>query len=302
MSFYHYIFSKSLKMVKHLQAQPKNNYHPHSGKRALLKASVSIEAALTLPVVLLSLAILIQPITVMNTSRKMQTVCEDICKEVCSSVNVFTKNDESDNGKTAEDESGSEELGKLAIDAFTSVALGKYAKEKALTEINDARIDNVNFMGTQFMLGDDIVTVELEYSYDLPFLELFGLDEITQTVTASRRAWLGKEGSGGSEDGLEGDDEWVYIAKHGIRYHKSPECRYLNTEGMISISYEEAIASGKTFCERCGRSAGPGDAVYVFAGGNKYHLSDKCKVDVPWVKKVKKSDVEYMGACKVCGK
>lgn len=309
MSFYHYLFNKS-KRLTHLQAQPKNNYHQiFNDKRASLKASVSIEAALTLPVVLLALAILIQPITVMNTSRQMQTVCEDICKDVAASVCDYTKDstddttsgsDNRDNEKHSGDSGG--DIGTLALDALTSIALGKYAKEKALVEINDSRISNVDFMGTQFMLGDDMITVSLEYRYDLPFLELFGLDEVTQTVTASRRAWTGRKGSGGDSDELEGDDIWVYIAKHGTRYHLSSECRYLNTEGMSSVSYEAALASGKTFCERCGRTAGPGDTVYVFSGGSKYHLSDKCKVDVPWVKKVKKSDVEYMGACKVCGK
>ena len=155
-------------------------------------------------------------------------------------------------------------------------------------------------------MGDgEIITITLDYRYRLPF-SVFGLPGVPQSVTASRRAWIGRineEENSGNEEGEE-EDEIVYVGKNSTRYHISRGCHYLSnnltTVPFSSVSSERNSGGGKYHaCPRCANGI-TGGSVYIMPSGTAYHADPGCTAINAYVKAVKKSEVEYLGPCHYC--
>ena len=274
-------------------------------KRVYTKASLTIEAALGLPLILFAMVILLMPIRIMNADMRMQAAAEAVVIDVCKyqyTVNELKKNinvnDTSDMETEAEEtyDSNIEDCKSITSDS----ALGAYAALRAVKEVDDEKLNIVSFTGSKFMRENDMIVVRLDYEYELPFPVLH-LGSLTQEVVASRRAWTGQDGSGGpSGASEEEDDEIVYIGKNPTRYHLSPTCHYLSNDYSTAVVGDDGRASGRKPCDRCGRSAVPGQTVYVTPDGDKYHTDTNCSAMRSYPQAVKKSEVEYLGCCSYC--
>lgn len=288
-----------------LQAQKCGNLK--KDKRVCLKASLTIEAALGLPLILFSMIVLLFPLRIMDADRKMQMAAESVTIDVSKymyTINEINKERESDKkGTDAEDEDSTidediYEYMKIGTDA----ALGAFAAKRATDEVDDAGMNIINFLGSEFMRENDMIVVKLDYEYKLPF-PVLRLGTLTQEVVASRRAWTGKKGSsaGASTGAEDEDDEIVYIGKNSTRYHMSPTCHYLsNSWSQVTVG-SDGKAGGRKPCDRCGKGAKPGQVVYVTPQGDKFHTDTGCSAMQAYPQAVKKSEVEWMGCCSYCG-
>ena len=265
------------------------------GKRVHLRASLTIEAALGLPLILFSMVVLMMPLRIMDADRQMQLAAEAVASDV--SKYMYTAN-EIEHGRNASTEGEAYDF----LNIKNDVALGTFAAVRAKEEATDKALSIVNFMGSEFMHEDDMITVKLEYSYKLPFAVL-GLGTLTQETVASRRAWTGRDGSGGAVTSgeLEEGDEWVYIGRNSTRYHLSASCHYLSNSWSTSVVGNDGRASGKKPCDRCGRAAATGQTVYITPSGEKYHTDINCSAMKAYPQIVKRSTVEHMGCCSYCG-
>lgn len=198
-----------------LQAHCRGNLK--QDKRVYLKASLTIESALGLPLILFSMIILMMPLRMMNADMQMQAAAEAVVTDV--SKYMFAVNEL----QMERDENISEVSG-----IASGAALGAFVEARARKELSDRKIKTVNFLGSEFMRENDMIVVRLDYEYELPF-QVFHLGSITQETVAARRAWTGKDGSSGSitADGPGEDDEMVYVTANGRKegiYHTSPKC------------------------------------------------------------------------------
>ena len=146
----------------------------------------------------------------------------------------------------------------------------------------------------------------MDYRLKLPF-SVFGLDSIPMESVSLRRAWVGAEGGrleGGSSAGREEEEEVVYLGKNPTRYHVSPLCHYLyNDLQAVSAEQIEGLRNqqGQRYkpCKRCGNASAR--TYYIMPSGSSYHTSESCSAIGAYVRAVKRSEAEYLGACSYCG-
>lgn len=276
--------------------------------RRTYKASLSVEAALCFSLLIIALAILIMPFDMMNTNRKIRGIAEGVCKDVSQYAYTYNRLKNNPDKKERENLKDTDNYDSAAMEKvkgiFAGGALGTYVASKIKADIADKNISNITGIFSTCMADGEIVNVRIDYDYGLP-INILGRHTVAQTVVASRRAWIGADGGKGENAGdAQSDDEYVYIGKNSTRYHTNLRCHYLyNDLHSVSISDINSIRNenGAIYhpCERCGNCAG--STVYVMPSGTKYHTSPYCTAIIAYVQKVKKSEVEHLGACSYCG-
>ena len=264
----------------------------------IVEASMTVEAAIAFPLFIFAVALILLPFRVMETTGKMQEVCEQICEDVCQYAYTSDRDvKELDPEKSPKDQ---------ALYTGISVGLGAYAAAKAREAADDRFLGLINFIDSDCMTDGETVTIVLSYYYDLPF-SVLGQGSLKQTVTSSRRAWVGKKRSKADDGDGTGDDPLVYVGKNSTRYHRSASCHYLSnnlkTVSAVQIENLRNADGGKYRpCAVCCASGSASGNVYVMPSGSAYHSQRNCRAIISYVKTVHLSEVESLGACSYCSR
>ncbi len=276
---------------------------PDQRSKNSLRASLTLETALVFPLFLFACVLLSFPFRMMDTHRKMQATVESICKTVAQyayTADAISAGLKDDTGSVTdkEDDSIPEEL----KGSLTGMGIGAYAARQAQSNANDPYVSDVYFFTSKYRAGDDMVTIELTYNYNLPF-SVFGISAVRQKVSASRRAWIGQKPKSSKDDP---NDPTVYVGAHSTRYHVSNTCHYLyNDLTAVSISDVDSKrnqSGGKYYaCSRCMKS-GSYATVYIMPSGTSYHSGKDCSAIIAHTQTKKLSEVEHLGKCSHCGK
>ena len=271
-----------------------------------LGASLTIEAAIVLPLFIFMMFILIFPLRVMEEERRLQNAAEAVGKQLATAEYVQSVGTE----LLKKDDESNEALEGVINGAEEGVALGIIlAKALGLKSVGIPYFgDNTSvFSGDD----DDMFKVELVYDIKFPFQTYF-IPAPTASVVVNRRAWTGSAGGRGrSKYSLEGEgeedetDRTVYLGKTSTVYHDDPACHYLSNvmktadaSDMDSLRNE---SGGKYHaCPSC--KPVKSGTVYYFESGTAYHSSEHCKAVTAYSKAVKLSEVGDMRACSYCGK
>lgn len=271
-------------------------------KTCSLCASLTLEAALVLPIFLFSMYLLILPMRMMDSSRKMLCICEAVCQNAAAGSYLLQQKEISvgEKGDAAQTAAAAQEVQA----ALRGKAVGLLAATCATEQLDDNFVENIQFWRSRCMDDGEIITVTLDYRYRLLF-SVFGLSSLPQRVTASRRAWIGEtRDSANTQNDNAGDDTLVYIGRNSTRYHRSPDCHYLSND-MIPVPFS-AISTKKNSggasyhsCPRCARGCSSG-TVYIMPSGTAYHTDPDCSAIRAYVHAVPKSSVEHLGACSYC--
>lgn len=281
-------------------------------KRADIRASLTLEAALSLSLFIFAMVLIMISFKIMDSARKLQSVCESVNKDACKYAYLVYRYREGGGEAKVKKEGDiidkekeeSVELSETFQSLIGSGMLGIYASKKAQEIIDDKHISDISGLRTECMADGEMIIIRLHYKYNLPFA-VFGLGHMNQNVMSSRRAWIGSEGEVEKEDDKgEEKDEIVYIGKTSTKYHRDRRCHYLYNDiksiPRIAVSdHRNSYGSGYRACARCGASAG--NTVYILPSGTSYHSSRNCSAILAYVRAVKLSEVEYMGACSYCG-
>ena len=285
-----------------------------------LAASLTVEAALVLPLFLFAMYLLILPLRMMDTAREMQQVCESVCQDTVQLLYLrsLTKKEGADagGGEGTDGSGGSGEVSPADVEetvtdlrlegALTGNAVGLAAAAKARALVKDGYVVHLLSLRSNVLGDGETVRLTLDYDYRLPF-SVFGLGSIHQSVTAVRRAWTGRteggltsaSGGGGSED-----SETVYVGKNSTRYHSSPSCHYLSND-LTAVSYAsvsgERNSGGKKYhpCSRCAKGV-TGGTVYISPSGTSFHTTQSCSAITAYGRPVRKSEVAHLGPCSYC--
>ncbi len=258
---------------------------------------MTIEAAIAFPLFIFAAALMMLTFRMMETTGRMQETCEQICRDVCQYA--YTSNRDA---KELDPESSPKDQ---ALFTGISAGIGAYAAHKAREAADDSFLGTIDFIDSECMTDGEMVTIVLNYTYELPF-SILGKNSLQQTVTSSRRAWIGKKRTGSSETGSE-DDPLVYVGKNSTRYHLSASCHYLSNSlkaipaGQIADIRNSGGGRYRP-CSVCAGSGAVSGEVYVMPSGSAYHTKNNCSAIIAYVKTVHLSEVESLGACSYCGR
>lgn len=262
-------------------------------------ASITVEAALALPLFLFAMMILMMPMVLMNESRKIQSELELVCAEISQYAGVLFDSTL---------ESGDYEKGGIPdelIEDMTKTGFRVYAEGKIRGRIHTEMAGRFTLTGSRILEDGETIDLILRYEMYLPF-PVFRMKSVPMTARSCRRAWIGKKGGkGNGNSGQAENDELVYIGKSSTKYHRDRNCHYLyNHISVISFADVETVrnSDGRKYkpCARCGSLAGQGSSVYIMPSGESYHGDRNCSSIVAYVRAVPLSEVEYLGPCSYC--
>lgn len=282
--------------------------YPALGKPKSFEASLTVEAALILPLILFMGVSLTLPVKMMDMKRQTQNTMEASAKDVAVASYVQRLMEE---GDFFDSEDGG------AGDMFENLELLEtaYLKTSILSSLDSSSLTDPMFEKAEIG-DDDIIDLELSYKMKMPF-EVLGISHISMESKARRRAWTGSDGGRGrdiygeklseDEDFDEDDrgDITVYVGKTSTRYHMDKNCHYLSNKlkavDASRIPDLRNDSGGKYHpCPSCNPEGR--NTVYIMSSGTAYHSSEHCKAIIAYVEEAKLRDVEHLGPCSYCCK
>lgn len=253
-------------------------------KKASLSASASLtlEAALVLPLFLYAGAIFITLFQVLDVHRQVQAVAEHISENI---------------GQTAY-------LSKYeGSDGFLSMATAYgYAELTMRAKLENLPVRKISLLRSRLLEDGEIIDLVVDYEISMPF-SVLGRRSVKQTNRSFRRAWVGQDARSGDGTDEDGDNVVVYVGKNSTRYHVSPTCHYLyNDLTAVPAGDIENRRSqeGRRYlpCARCENPAAM--TVYIMPSGEHYHASTSCSAIRAYARAVLKSEAGHLGACSYC--
>ena len=295
----------NIKKIVTLQVQIPPSIMRPSVKRVLSSAfrikkegSLTIEAAMALPLFIFFMILMMMPMEIMNIDRQVQTALEGVGEDLSQYAYLLQR------GKEDKPESTSKMTG-IQKEILTSLA-GEgvlfYARKRVEDKVDMRRIEGISFSRSSVLRDDKTIDLIMNYQVKLPF-SVFGLKSVPMTARSTRRAWIGKEGGKG-EQGME-SEEIVYVGKGSTRYHMVRTCHYLYND-LKSVSRDEVVnmrnLSGSTYkpCSRCQPKKEGDGPVYIMPSGEKYHTDQNCSSIISYASAVSLETVRHLGACSYC--
>lgn len=262
------------------------------------KGSLTIEAAIVLPLFLFFMIILMLPMRLMNEGRRIQTALETAGEEVSQYAYVM---DQLKLGETFKG-TGSDGIPEKFLEGLTEQGILLYVRKRMEGWVDFRSLESVSFARSSVLRNGETIDLIMNYQVKLPF-PVFGLDSMPMTARSCRRAWIGRDG--GNKKGAGEEEELVYVGKSSTRYHRKRTCHYLYND-IQQIPFKELESarnsSGGKYqpCSRCGRFAGENSSVYIMPGGERYHSDRYCSSIAAYVEAVPLSQVRHLGACSYC--
>ncbi len=259
---------------------------------APLHASLTVEAAMVLPIFLICMTAALQYCSAMETAVKFGNALAETGKSLASAAYATTCIGE--HGEAAE-----------LAESVLSIA---YAQVEVMKRAGDTQtVKNANLVFSSILDQDQMIDLVLTYQIRSPF-GLISLPGRFFLQRASVRAWVGRktEKAGETEKTEETQvaEATVYVTATGSVYHRDLTCSYLKLS-VSSISLD-AVGdarnnSGAIYypCERCGENFG--STVYITKDGNRYHSSVSCSSLKRTVNEKKLSEVGDLRPCSRCG-
>jgi len=175
--------------------------------------------------------------------------------------------------------------------------IGKYVDNKSLVEhYIIGGIDGVTFQGSVYLDEDGYVCLKVNYKVGIN-VPIIGSLSGNRSYEIRQKAYIG--------DSLElekaendRDDIYVYITDNREAYHTTRACSHLDLT-ITPSTIKHAKEQGYTSCDFCGGDAQGG--VLITKNGGKYDSSRDWVGLKRTVYRVKKSQVEGLGACERCG-
>ena len=245
----------------------------HKGKQgrtcpAAFSCSLTVEAAIALPVFIMAAVLLLWPLKVMDGERRLVTAMEEM----------------------------------------TDMAAAEPATAKVSPAVLLSLADRELFQGvlplSDVTEGErQMVVLSASFGIRWPVTLIGELVPVCHMVTVEKRTWTGRKGGYGRgfAETAEEEEEYVYLGKNSAEskvYHTSERCSYL--DNVMKAVPAEGIAglrnaNGEKY-HRC-PSCKPPDSgtVYIFENGNAWHAGPDCAAIGAYVTKITKREALERG-------
>lgn len=282
-----------------------------SAKAERISASMTIEAALCLPLFLFFAAALMEPMRWLDRQRKVQTVTERLCEDLSQYVYINELGEAVFHGWNGDIMNGEKDASDNREDRnyqglLSDTAAGLWLKGKAAEYADDVVVKKSN-------VSDESGNVwfEIVYREQIPFFQIKP-DGISMHAAAKRRSWIGIDGklrAKGKNGGETGNSEEtiVYVGAGMGRYHLYRNCHYISNQYQtIPFSQAEQMrntAGGRyTACARCAKAGKSESYVYITEAGEHYHYSKSCSAMTAYVRSMTLKEAGHLGICSYCAR
>ncbi|WP_051656820.1 pilus assembly protein [Butyrivibrio sp. AE3004] len=267
-------------------------------KRLSLAASVTVEAAIVLPIFLFFFVNLLALFDILKFQCDLECALHQTGRQIMADEVTL----EIIAGKSTKEMMG----GKVA-----GVVDAAYASKKVKTYLGEEYLEHspisggssgLKFLETALYSGGDIIDIVAAYKVH-PLFKIAAFTDFSQEGRFYGHAFTGYSINGdGWEDEAE-TEELVYITETGTVFHRSLNCTHLKLSvkkiAKSEVSAKRNLDGAKFYpCESCGKLAGK--TVYITNYGNRYHSERTCKNIKRTIKTVKISEVGGKSACKEC--
>ncbi|MBH1941018.1 hypothetical protein I5677_08955 [Mobilitalea sibirica] len=282
-----------------------------------IKASLTIEAAIVLPVFLYFFIAIIYFIQIITVQEHIQQGITRMGLSLAKSSYLYSDFTGPDEVESYDASDFGYEI-EYELKALTEAALeGTFLKQMVKAYL-DAEIVNhsavldgfngLSFYESKVLDSSDCIDIVVRYRIRIP-VKLFGLEDIRLIQRVKLRAWNGHRVPACYRKETEGeeDETYVYITNTGSVYHKNMNCSHikLSIEEISYVPTERRNKSGGKYypCEICCSSDVLYNLVYyITAYGERYHTKKDCPKIKRTVTKVLLSEVEGREPCKRCGR
>lgn len=313
-------FTKSLQVPGNFPLDNRNNpvkrvLGSASGEKNGCEASLTVEASVCLPLFLMMVWALLQPLFWLDRQRQAQTVTERFCEELSQHeymARLAAEGAELPQNSEETETEGMEEYRELLsgmdwISGIKNTALGVLLQgrlKRVLGQTEGLRIRDIHTPDEE---GN--IRIETEYRERIPFFPAAGGYTVMRTA-AVRRSWIGIDGklqSAGERSTETEEDGTVVFTGAGMgRYHLYRDCHYLsNAYRMVGIGEMKTMrnAFGERYqpCARCCRGK-TGPMVCITPGGEHYHSGMSCSAMNAYIREVPLEEAEHLGCCSYCSR
>ena len=274
-----------------------------------LSASMTVEAAIVLPLFLFFFINLMSSIEMLRLHGNLQlalwetgnrmSVYGSVLSDEEAMENVQT-NTSTDQNDSEEKESLWKELAGVAwsytyVKSQVTEYLGKdYLEQSPLTY----GVDGLQFLESNVFENKDCFEVVMTYSVS-PTYSILHVFPFRMANRYYGHLWNGYE--------LPGAEEvYVFVAQNGEVYHMDKDCTHLKLS-VRQVTWQQACVSrnerGEKYvsCEKCGQMDVKG-MVYITDEGNCYHAVESCPGLKRTVACIPFSEVEDLRPCQRCSK
>ncbi len=270
------------------------------------KASLTIEAALVLPVFMFFVLAIINILVIFSLQADIQLAMEETARSIGKKAYLVDCADDLITSNEAEMDADTESLLSAGINSLT-------IKTWMMKDGRKERLDNSWIMegssgvytyNSSYDEKTGILDIVVNYNYQIPFLpEPIGTFSLAQRSYS--HVWIGRKlDQKDSSDG-KGDSHTVYVTPYGTVYHTSKECSYLDLSiRQIPVSEISSARNtdGKIYEKcTCANHMAAGDFVYITDYGTNWHTDINCAGLKRTINEIDISEIGDKHACPKCG-
>lgn len=259
--------------------------------------SITLEAAIALPLYVFAIVILISIIGMLKSYADVEASVYRAGKELALYTTAETVTQSMDDSEMA--------------DVANTVLVDTYAKNMLVNNL-EGEADTPGYIengtsGISFIqsrvdgAAEEENIIDLVATYKLkPRIDFFGVGTVSVANRARLHTWTGYEIPGTTDDD---EERMVYITESGTVYHLTPTCTHINLS-ITPVDYDLVSTyineNGGTYdrCLLCG--GGTGGTVFITSDGDCYHSSVTCSGLKRTVIEIPISEVGTRPCCQRC--
>lgn len=253
-------------------------------KRAVLSASMTVEAVFVIPLFVFFSIIMIYVINLINFQNRVNEIMYDTTRELSRlEYNI----------------SGS------ATDV-SAMALLQTGLESGTVDKIGIRGGRLGITSFQSEFEEDDINFVVNYTTRVPF-DFLGIVDLNCMQRMYIRKWIGNEDKGDNGDNNQDQtDRMVYITETGTVYHTDRNCTHLllSKKSVSANQIDELrnLGGGKYHaCELCHADSAGSSVVYITDWGDRYHSDVNCSGLKRGVMTVPYESVSDWPQCSRCG-
>jgi len=292
--------------------------HNYEVNKTEIKASLTVEASLVLPVFLFFFVVFLYFIQIFITQEKLQQAITDTGLAMARAAYIYSDFKDVDEAKNFDDSILEEEIRNDLRDILNAAVdenMVKYAVKNRLKvdRFNQSCIvggfDGINFDDSKILRDGIHIDIVARYRIRIP-IRFFGLFENDMVQRVRLRGWIGFKIPALYRVSDDNDEEYkektVYVTESGAVYHMDRNCSHikLSVKAINGTPTWQRNKSGSKYlpCEFCIKHNNSDNGTYYITSyGDRYHAREDCPGIKRTVREVPLSDVEHLSPCKRCG-